>query len=110
MSSATLFFIKSFDFSRCPAVSVAQVSREVAQENANKQQSTNSQHQGYEPRTPPPLPENYGKDGAKAIAELEMQIRQRNQMIQQDNENSVNQMQQNGDKFKQFLRNRQQSQ
>lgn len=77
-------------------VFIAEVSSQIAQTN--------------EPRTAPLPPENYGKDGAKAIAELEMQIRQRNQMIQQDNENSVNQMQQNGDKFKQFLRNRQQSQ
>jgi hypothetical protein len=32
--------------SRPDAISVAQVSRDVAQENANQQQTTNSQHQG----------------------------------------------------------------
>jgi len=98
------------NWSRPDAASVAQVSREVAQEDTNKQQPTNSQHQGDGQPSNPPIVLPDRSDPAKAIADLEMRIQQRNHMIKEDNENSVNQMQQNGDRFQQFLRNRQQSQ
>jgi hypothetical protein len=76
--------------SRPDAASVAQVSREVAQEDANKQQPTNSQSQGDEqpsnsPIVPPPNPPpNYGRSEAGAIADLEMQIRETINQLGQD--------------------------
>ena len=95
--------------SRPDAASVAQVSREVAQEDANKPQPTNSQSQGDGRRIPPSIPENYGRDGAKAIVELQEEINKNNQIIKKDNQESADQLQQNSDRFQEFLRNRQQS-
>jgi hypothetical protein len=71
--------------SRPDAVSVAQVSREVAQEDANKQQPTNSQHQGD--GQPPPIVRPYGRDAAKAIVELQEEINKNNQQLLQGLQN-----------------------
>ena len=71
--------------SRPDAVSVAQVSREVAQEDANKQQPTNSQHQGD--GQPPPIVRPYRRDAAKAIVELQEEINKNNQQLLQGLQN-----------------------
>jgi hypothetical protein len=68
--------------SRPDAAGVAQVSREVAQEDANKPQPTNSQSQGDKPRTLPPLPENY-RIGAGEIEKLQEEINKNNQQLLQ---------------------------
>ena len=91
------------NWSRPDAASVAQVSREVAQEDTNKQQPTNSQHQGDGQPSNPPIVLPDRSDPAKAIADLEMQIRE-------DNQKFMNQTQQNGERFQEFLRKRQQQQ
>jgi hypothetical protein len=91
--------------SRPDAVSVAQVSREVAQGDANKQKPTNSQPQREEQRT---LPENY-RIGAEEIEKSQREIDKNNQIIKKDNQESADQLQQNSDRFQEFLRNRQQS-
>jgi hypothetical protein len=60
--------------------------------------------------SPPVTPPDLGRYDAGQIAELEMQIRANNRIIKQDDQNSVDRMRQNRDRFQQFLRNRQQSQ
>lgn len=72
-------------------------------------QASNQVAQGDEqPSTE--LSPNYGAAGAAAIVELQKRIDERNRIIKQDDQNSATQLQQNRDRFQQFLRNRQQSQ
>jgi hypothetical protein len=57
-----------------------------------------------QPSNPPVVrPPNYGRAAAEAIVELDRQIKQINL-------DEANKLKQNGDRFQQFLRNRQQSQ
>jgi hypothetical protein len=74
-----------------PPVFVAQAPRQVAQ--------------GNEQGTPPPLPENY-RIGASEIEKSQQRIDNNNRIIQQDHQNSATQLQQNGDRFQEFLRNK----